>query len=61
MAADPAARANFAKNCVELVKAYDFDGIDVDWEVGTRNIMILFHETFDMYLIQPLCYKVSRL
>ena len=31
MAANPTARANFAKNCVELIKAYDFDGIDIDW------------------------------
>ena len=32
LAADPMARAKFANNCVELIKAYDFDGIDIDWE-----------------------------
>eukprot|EP00804_Cyclotella_cryptica_P014807 CCRYP_015026-RF/>CCRYP_015026-RF protein AED:0.11 eAED:0.11 QI:481/0.94/0.95/1/0.78/0.75/20/1173/1223 len=32
MAADSTARANFAQNCVDLIKAYDFDGIDIDWE-----------------------------
>ena len=31
MSANPTARANFAKNCVELIQAYDFDGIDIDW------------------------------
>jgi chitinase len=32
MAADPAARANFAGQCVKLIKSYNFDGIDLDWE-----------------------------
>jgi chitinase len=32
MSANPTARANFAKNCIELIQAYDFDGIDIDWE-----------------------------
>ncbi|KAL9190865.1 hypothetical protein ACHAXT_000571 [Thalassiosira profunda] len=32
LAADPAARENFANNCVQLIEAYDFDGIDIDWE-----------------------------
>ncbi|KAL7521899.1 hypothetical protein ACHAWX_006594 [Stephanocyclus meneghinianus] len=32
MAADSTARANFAQNCVDLIKAYNFDGIDIDWE-----------------------------
>ena len=31
MSANPTARANFAKNCIELIQAYDFDGIDIDW------------------------------
>ena len=34
LAANPTARATFAANCVELIKAYDFDGIDIDWEVS---------------------------
>ena len=32
MAASTEARANFAKNCVQLIEEYDFDGIDLDWE-----------------------------
>ena len=30
MAADAAARATFATNCVKLIEAYDFDGIDIE-------------------------------
>ena len=29
MAASPTARATFAQNCVDLIKEYDFDGIDI--------------------------------
>lgn len=29
MAANPAARANFASQCVELIRNYNFDGIDL--------------------------------
>jgi len=32
MAANSKARQNFAANCVKLVKEYNFDGIDLDWE-----------------------------
>lgn len=32
MAANPVARANFAKNAVTFCQKYDFDGIDIDWE-----------------------------
>jgi chitinase len=32
MAADAEARANFASQCIELIKNYNFDGIDIDWE-----------------------------
>ncbi len=32
IAADPAKRANFAQSCVELIQAFNFDGIDLDWE-----------------------------
>lgn len=35
MAASPKARANFAHNCVQLIKSYQFDGIDIDWEYPT--------------------------
>lgn len=30
--ASKSARENFAKSCVEMIKNYGFDGIDVDWE-----------------------------
>jgi chitinase len=30
MAADATARATFAANCVKLIEAYDFDGIDIE-------------------------------
>jgi len=32
MAANAKARKNFADNCVKLIKEYNFDGIDLDWE-----------------------------
>eukprot|EP00804_Cyclotella_cryptica_P012777 CCRYP_010560-RD/>CCRYP_010560-RD protein AED:0.28 eAED:0.28 QI:394/1/1/1/0.91/0.84/13/21/1008 len=32
MAANPTARKNFAQQCVALIKNYNFDGIDIDWE-----------------------------
>jgi len=32
MAASASSRANFASQCVDLIKEYDFDGIDLDWE-----------------------------
>ena len=32
IAADPNKRTRFAQQCVELINAYDFDGIDIDWE-----------------------------
>ena len=32
VAADPIKRATFANACVELIQAFDFDGIDIDWE-----------------------------
>ncbi|MEY5048723.1 MAG: hypothetical protein RLZZ175_2082 [Bacteroidota bacterium] len=32
VAADPAKRAHFAHNCVEALRIYGFDGIDIDWE-----------------------------
>lgn len=32
LAANPAARANFARNVVDFCKRYDFNGVDIDWE-----------------------------
>lgn len=32
VAADPERRAHFAHNCVNLIRDYQFDGIDIDWE-----------------------------
>ncbi len=32
VAASATTRSNFVKQCVELIKMYDFDGIDIDWE-----------------------------
>lgn len=32
IAADPTKRSNFAHSCNELVRIYNIDGIDVDWE-----------------------------
>lgn len=32
MAANPEARKRFASQCVDLIKNYNFDGIDLDWE-----------------------------
>ena len=32
MASKATSRENFAQNCVEFCKKYDFDGIDIDWE-----------------------------
>lgn len=38
MAADPTHRANFCKNCVNAVKKYNLDGIDLDWEYPTSSM-----------------------
>jgi chitinase len=32
IAADPQKRQNFANSCVDLIQAFEFDGIDLDWE-----------------------------
>ena len=32
MAKNPTSRAAFVANCIGLIKDYDFDGIDIDWE-----------------------------
>lgn len=37
MAADEKNRTSFAKDCQRLVKEFDLDGIDIDWEYPTSN------------------------
>ena len=37
MAADAGLRAKFAKDCRRVVKQYNLDGIDIDWEYPTVN------------------------
>lgn len=37
MAADPKLRKKFAKDCRRIVKEYDLDGIDIDWEYPTSS------------------------
>ncbi|MEZ4935993.1 MAG: glycosyl hydrolase family 18 protein [Crocinitomicaceae bacterium] len=32
IASDPSKRQTFAQNCVQLIQAFGFDGIDLDWE-----------------------------
>lgn len=55
MAANPKARANFVKNCIQFCEKYQFDGIDLDWEYpgfaehngrpeDTVNFTSLLHE-----------------
>ena len=36
MSASAPARSRFAENCVDLIKEYGFDGIDIDWEVSNK-------------------------
>ena len=37
MASDPALRESFAASCLNLVKTYGLDGIDIDWEYPTSS------------------------
>jgi len=37
MAADESNRLKFAADCKRIVKEYDLDGIDIDWEYPTSN------------------------
>ncbi len=38
IAADSTKRKRFAESCVKLVKEYDIDGIDIDWEFPGTNM-----------------------
>jgi len=46
MAANPAARATFAQNCVDLIKEYDFDGIDIG-----KITHAIFHCAVEVYYL----------
>ena len=37
MAADEHRRTSFARNCMQAIKEYGLDGIDIDWEYPTSN------------------------
>lgn len=54
LAANPEARLNFAANCVKLIEAYDFDGVDIDWEYPVSSVVILLsciHRFFNTMLV----------
>ncbi|MBR5076549.1 MAG: glycoside hydrolase [Bacteroidales bacterium] len=38
MAADERTRSRFCNNCLEVVKKYGLDGIDLDWEYPTSSV-----------------------
>ncbi|MDR2916162.1 MAG: glycoside hydrolase family 18 protein [Tannerella sp.] len=38
MAADPVNRKKFAGDCLRIIKAFDLDGIDIDWEYPTSSM-----------------------
>ncbi len=42
LAARPEARRKFADNCAKLIEDYDFDGIDIDWEVSFISVPQLY-------------------
>ncbi len=49
LAADPASRAVFVRDLVEIVARYDFDGADIDWEYpdpgpSSQNFLALMTE-----------------
>lgn len=37
LSADPSRRRRFAERCLHLVRKYDLDGIDIDWEHPGKN------------------------
>lgn len=38
MAADPKLRKSFAKDCARVMKEFNLDGIDIDWEYPTQGV-----------------------
>lgn len=37
MAAEPESRAEFIRSCISLIREYELDGIDLDWEYPTNG------------------------
>jgi len=53
MAADPVSRAIFADKCVELIQDYDFDGIDLDWEVCIPSSVFFYYPLVSSLFTSP--------
>lgn len=64
IASDPKKTAHFASECVRVLRAYQFDGIDIDWEypcytdhsgrpetdrLGFTNLMRAIRDSIDVY------------
>jgi chitinase len=57
MAANEEYRANFVSQCISLIKNYNFDGIDIDWEVSYDTHLIetysqLIEYSYNRFIMQ---------